>query len=221
MTKTYVMGETTIRALTDINLSVEKGELLSVVGPSGSGKTTLLNMLGALDRPTSGRVIVDGVDITEVPDRSLYRLRRDKVGFIFQRFYMIPTLTALENVLIPTLPIRGGKVSVLERARRLLQEVGLGERMSHRPNQLSGGELQRVAVARSLINEPEILLCDEITGELDTKTGMEIVELLKTVNREEHVTMLFVTHDRDVAVATNRVVTLSDGRMISDQPKQG
>lgn len=219
MTKTYVMGETTIRALTDINLSVEKGELLSVVGPSGSGKTTLLNMLGALDRPTSGRVIIDGVDITEVPDRSLYRLRRDKVGFIFQRFYMIPTLTALENVLIPTLPIRGDKVSVLERARRLLQEVGLGERMSHRPNQLSGGELQRVAIARSLINEPEILLCDEITGELDTKTGMDIVELLKTVNREEHVTMLFVTHDRDVAVATNRVVTLSDGRMISDQPK--
>jgi len=213
------MGETTIRALTDINLSVEKGELLSVVGPSGSGKTTLLNMLGALDRPTSGRVIIDGVDITEVPDRSLYRLRRDKVGFIFQRFYMIPTLTALENVLIPTLPIRGDKVSGLERARRLLQEVGLGERMSHRPNQLSGGEQQRVAIARSLINEPEILLCDEITGELDTKTGMEIVELLKTVNRMELVTTLFVTHDRDVAATTNRVVTLSDGRMISDQPK--
>lgn len=216
LTKIYRLGDTTIEAIKDISFSVESGEFLSIMGPSGSGKTTLLNIMGALDRPTSGRVFIDDVDITQVPEGRLYVIRRNKIGFMFQRFHMIPTLTALENVLVPTLPIKSGKKAFVSRAKDLLSQVGLGDRINHRPSQLSGGEQQRVAIARALINMPEILLCDEITGELDSKTGSEIINLLKTINREGGVTVLLVTHDMDVASVTDRIIALTDGRIASD-----
>ncbi len=216
LTKTYRLGDTTIEAIKDINFSVESGEFLSIMGPSGSGKTTLLNIIGALDSPTSGRVFIDDVDITQVPEGRLYAIRRNKIGFMFQHFHMIPTLTALENVLVPTLPIRKEKKAFVPKAMDLLSQVGLGDRINHRPSQLSGGEQQRVAIARALINSPEILLCDEITGELDSKTGSEIIKLLRRINRNDGVTVLLVTHDAKVASVTDRVIALSDGKITSD-----
>ncbi len=216
LTKTYRLGDTTIEAIKDINFSVESGEFLSIMGPSGSGKTTLLNIIGALDSPTSGRVFIDDVDITQVPEGRLYAIRRNKIGFMFQHFHMIPTLTALENVLVPTLPIRKERKAFVPKAMDLLSQVGLGDRIKHRPSQLSGGEQQRVAIARALINSPEILLCDEITGELDSKTGSEIIKLLRRINRNDGVTVLLVTHDAKVASVTDRVIALSDGKITSD-----
>jgi putative ABC transport system ATP-binding protein len=217
LTKIYKMGPSEIRALDGVNLAIEKGEFLSVMGRSGSGKSTLLNLIGCLDRPTSGTVILDGVEVTRLPKGKLPQIRREKVGFVFQQFNLIPTLTALENV---ELPLRYAGVSGGERRRRAkeaLEQVGLGDRLGHRPMELSGGECQRIAIARAIVNWPAILLADEPTGELDTHTAAEIIDLMHELNREAGVTVVIVTHDPLVASRTDRIIYLSDGRIVREE----
>jgi len=217
LTKIYKMGPSEIRALDGVNLAIEKGEFLSVMGRSGSGKSTLLNLIGCLDRPTSGTVILDGVEVTRLPKGKLPQIRREKVGFVFQQFNLIPTLTALENV---ELPLRYAGVSGGERRRRAkeaLEQVGLGDRLGHRPMELSGGECQRIAIARAIVNRPAILLADEPTGELETHTAAEIIDLMHELNREAGVTVVIVTHDPLVASRTDRIIYLSDGRIIREE----
>ena len=217
LTKIYKMGPSEIRALDWVNLAIERGEFLSVMGRSGSGKSTLLNFIGCLDRPTSGTVILDGMDVTRIPKGLLPRIRREKVGFVFQQFNLIPTLTALENV---ELPLRYAGVPSGERRRRAkeaLEQVGLGDRLGHRPAELSGGECQRVAIARAIVNRPVILLADEPTGELDTHTAAEIIELMHKLNKEAGVTVVIVTHDPLVAARTDRIIYLSDGRIVREE----
>jgi len=198
-----------------VDLAVYPGEFVSVMGPSGSGKTTLLNLIGALDKPTAGRVVLDGVDLSTVPERKLYKVRREKVGFIFQIFYLVSTLSALENVLLPTLPV--GKKKFKEQAEHLLKLVGLEGLENKKPNFLSGGEQQRVAIARSLIMDPPIILADEPTGNLDSQTGSEIFHLLRDLSKNEGKTVLIVTHDPRIAKGTGRIIFLKDGR-VSEQP---
>ena len=219
LTKIYGRGTTRVTALKGVNLRVRRGEFISILGPSGSGKTTLLNMLGALDRPTEGRVIVDRVVTSMVPERRLYKIRREKLGFIFQTYYLVPTMNALQNVLIPTLPIRRNK-RYEKRAERLLDMVGLKGRMYHKPGELSGGEQQRVAIARALILNPSVILADEPTGNLDTKTGAEIIELMQRLNREHEKTFIIVTHDRRIAENTERSLYLEDGRLSDILPEE-
>jgi ABC-type antimicrobial peptide transport system, ATPase component len=216
LTKNYKLGESIVHALRGVSLQINANEFLSIMGPSGSGKTTLLNLLGALDLPTSGKIFFDGVDLTQVPERKLYEVRRKKVGFVFQHFYLIPTLTTIENVFVPVIPIRNN-TRFKSRAKELLSTVGLEERMNHKPNQLSGGEQQRVAICRALINNPKVLFCDEITGELDSATGEKIIGLLKEINQIEGVTVVFVTHDPTVSSKSNRIITLRDGKITSDK----
>ncbi len=216
LTKNYRLGETIVHALDNVSFTIVAGEFLSIMGPSGSGKTTLLNLLGALDIPTSGKVFLGDLDLTQIPERRLYEVRRKKVGFVFQHFYLIPTLTTIENVLIPVVPIKDNK-RFMGRAKKLLDIVGLNGREHHKPSQLSGGEQQRTAICRALINDPEILLCDEITGELDTATADKILSLLKEINQKEGVTLIFVTHDPAVSSCCSRVITLKDGHVFSDK----
>ncbi|KKW05876.1 MAG: ABC-type antimicrobial peptide transport system, ATPase component [candidate division CPR1 bacterium GW2011_GWC1_49_13] len=212
LAKIYGENPLEVRALDGVNLAIKRGEAVSVMGPSGSGKTTLLNMLGALDKPTSGEVVLDGVKLSAVAERHLHRIRREKIGFIFQAYYLVPTLNALENVLVPTIPL--GTNTYPERAQELLERVGLKERMHHKPSQLSGGEQQRVAIARALVNDPAILLADEPTGNLDSKTGGEIVKLLKGLNREKGTTLVVVTHEKEIARQIGRTINFLDGKVV-------
>ncbi|MBU7032071.1 MAG: ABC transporter ATP-binding protein [Theionarchaea archaeon] len=212
--KFYRMGTVTVRALRGINLTIEDGESLSIMGPSGSGKSTLLNLLGALDKPTSGSVYFDGIDLARVDESVLYQLRRKKVGFVFQSFNLIPTLSALENVLIPLVPTTVSKIEGYKRAKELLVTVGLEKRILHKPSEMSGGEQQRVAVARALINNPKIILADEPTGNVDTKTGKEIINLLGDLNRNMKTTLIVVTHDPEISKSTERIIRLRDGAIV-------
>ncbi|MDY6916482.1 MAG: ABC transporter ATP-binding protein [Chloroflexota bacterium] len=216
LSKVYGRGATRVVALRGVNLRVGRGEFVAVVGASGSGKTTLLNMLGALDRPTRGRVYIDGVETSRVPESMLYRVRRDKLGFIFQTYYLVPTLTAIQNVLTPVLPL-GADGQYQGRAEALLKMVGLRKRMHHRPGELSGGEQQRVAIARALILNPGVVLADEPTGNLDSTTAAGIMRLLHWLNEERGKTFIVVTHDADIASGADRAVYLRDGRL-SDAP---
>ncbi len=215
LTKIYGNGYQ-VRALDGVSLCVHAGEFVAVVGPSGSGKSTLLNMIGALDRPTSGEVIIDGAPLSKV--RDLDRFRSETIGFIFQTHNLIPTLTALENVETPTyeLPLRGRERR--RRAEDILRLVGLGERITFLPAQLSGGERQRVAIARALVNRPAIVLADEPTGMLDSHTTQDIMDLLTQLNRSQGTTIIVVTHNHEVARATRRVVTFRDGQIQADVP---
>jgi ABC-type lipoprotein export system ATPase subunit len=215
LTKTYGNGHLVV-ALDAVNLAIRRGEFLAIVGPSGSGKSTLLNLLGALDRPTSGEVVIDGSPLTKVKD--LDRFRSQMVGFVFQTHNLIPTLSARENVEVPMYEssLSGGKRH--QRAAGLLQMVGLGDRQEALPNQLSGGQRQRVAIARALANNPAIVLADEPTGNLDSKTTSEILELLSELNREQGSTLIVVTHNAQVARAARRIVTLRDGKVLRDLP---
>jgi ABC-type lipoprotein export system ATPase subunit len=213
LTKIYGDGEE-IRALDGVNLTIKRGEFVSVMGPSGSGKSTLLYVLGALARPTSGHALINGQDLSEVKD--LDRFRNETIGFIFQLHNLIPTMTALENVEVP---LHEQKMSVKERRRRsreVLELVGLGDRLTHLPNQLSGGQCQRVAVARSLVNQPSLVLADEPTGELDTESSKETIDLMHEMNRQLGTTFIIVTHDPAVARRTERVLIMGDGRIVRE-----
>jgi putative ABC transport system ATP-binding protein len=211
--KEYGSGETLVTAVGGIDLRVRRGEFVVVAGPSGSGKTTLLQLLGALDRPTRGRVLFEGRDLNRMADRELALLRRERIGFIFQQFNLIPTLNATQNVEVAMAPL-GLKVSGRqERAVELLRRVGLGHRLRNLPSQLSGGEQQRVAIARALANLPDVLLADEPTGNIDTRTGEQIVTLLSELNEQDGLTVLLITHDPSIAQSVERVVRLQDGRL--------
>jgi putative ABC transport system ATP-binding protein len=214
ISKVYKMGETEIRALNGISLNVEKGEFLSMVGPSGSGKSTLLNIIGCIDTPSSGEVYFDGTDISKLNDKALTKIRLHKIGFIFQQFYLIPTLTAKENIELPMKEAKLPREKRHKRVEYLLSQVGLEEREKHYPSQLSGGEQQRVAIARALANRPSLLLADEPTGEIDRETSDKIVTLLRKLNTEEEVTLIVVTHDLKIAGHAERQITLEDGKIL-------
>jgi len=214
ISKIYKTGETNVIALKNVNLRIERGEYIAILGPSGSGKSTLLNIIGGLDRPTSGKIYVDGVDLGRLKEGGLARFRAEKIGFVFQFFNLIPTFTALENVMVPAEIIGLKTRDAREKAEKILARVGLEGRFNHFPYQLSGGEQQRVAIARALINNPPLLLCDEPTGNLDTKTGAEIVELLSEINAEYKTTLVIVTHDQRIAKAADRIVNLVDGQIV-------
>jgi putative ABC transport system ATP-binding protein len=216
LTKEYQSGDHRIAVLRDVNFSISDGEFIAIVGPSGSGKTTLLGLLAGLDVPTNGSVLMDGDDLGKLSEDRRAQLRGAKVGFVFQSFQLIPTLTALENVQVP-LELRGDD-GAPARARELLARVGLGDRAHHFPNQLSGGEQQRVAIARAFSNSPRLLFADEPTGNLDSETGAHIVELLETLNRESGTTIVLVTHDLNLARRAQRIIRLADGVVVSDAP---
>jgi putative ABC transport system ATP-binding protein len=206
-------------ALSHIDLIVPRGQMVSIVGPSGSGKSTLLNLIGGLDRPTSGEVAVDGTSLAGVSDDELTKIRRDKIGFVFQFFNLLPTLTCLENVGLP-LHLRGWpRAKVVDRARELLEMVHLGDRMAHLPEQLSGGQRQRVAIARALSIYPPILLADEPTGNLDSQMGDEILELIRDLHQRLGSTVVLVTHDPKIAASCQRTLTLQDGRIVGDMTR--
>jgi len=215
LTQSYRSGAGILTVLQDISFGVEPGEFLAIVGPSGSGKTTLLGLLAGLDRPASGRVWLDGDDLSGMSEDERAALRGAKVGFVFQAYQLIPTLTALENVQVP-LELRGDRDE--GRARELLERVGLGDRTGHYPAQLSGGEQQRVALARAFCTRPRILFADEPTGNLDQRTGAGIIDLMTDLNREAGTTLVLVTHDPDLAGRARRILRLADGRLVSDAP---
>ena len=214
--KTYMLGKVPVNALQGVNLKVEKGDFLAILGPSGSGKSTLLNMIGALDKPTEGKVFIEGVDVSTLNDNELADLRRE-IGFVFQFFNLIPRLTAKGNVEL-TMAILGlGKSERRKRAEELLETVGLKERANHKPAELSGGERQRVAIARALANNPKFLLMDEPTGNIDSKTANEVIELVKRLNEEKGVTIIIVIHDQQITSQTKRTVQMLDGLIIQEQ----
>jgi len=213
VSKIYGKGRTAVKALSNINLKIKEGEFLAIIGPSGSGKTTLLNIMGALDKPTSGEVFIDNINISKIKESNLYKVRREKVGFIFQSYYLIPTLSALQNVLVPTFPLRSDKNKFLKRAKLLFKEVGLLGKEERRPAELSGGEQQRVAIARSLILDPPLILADEPTGNLDSKRGLAIINLMKNLNKKENKTFIIVTHNFQIAKICDRIIKLEDGKI--------
>lgn len=216
LVKVYRMGSQNVRALDGVTLNIEHGEFVAFMGRSGSGKSTLLNLIGCLDRPTSGAVLLDGVDVTKLPERALPKIRCSRIGFVFQHFNLIPTLTAQENVL---LPLKYARISASEAPRRaieMLEAVEIGHRLRHRPTELSGGEQQRVAIARALVNRPAVVLADEPTGEVDSQTAASIVALMKHLNETLGQTFLVVTHDPQVAESAKRVIRMKDGRIESD-----
>jgi putative ABC transport system ATP-binding protein len=215
--KTYYLGQEEVPILKGINFKIYAGEFLAIVGPSGSGKSTLMNLLGCLDRPSSGDIIVNGQDVNKLNDIGLAHLRGKEIGFIFQQFNLIPRLTAYENIMLPTYASKKEGINYPEKAKELLTMIGLGERMKHKPTELSGGQSQRVAIARSLINEPTILLADEQTGNLDSKTTEEVMGYFKKLNKTG-ATIIMITHNHELAVQTNRVITIRDGRITSDEP---
>jgi putative ABC transport system ATP-binding protein len=216
LTRTFEVGETTVEALRSINLTVDRGQFVALVGPSGSGKSTLLNLVGGLDRPTSGQLWIDGVELSASKEKALTEHRRRRVGFVFQSFNLLPRLTAVENVALPLMFVGVAQSERLDRAVELLAQVGLSDRLDHRPTQLSGGEQQRVAIARALVNHPAIILADEPTGNIDTATGAEIMALLRRLNREQGVTLLLVTHDPEAASFADRIIQLRDGKITEE-----
>ena len=218
VTKVYAMGEVAVNAVAGITMTVEPGELLSIVGPSGSGKSTLMNILGCLDVPSTGKYVLDGSDVGQLNDNQLAELRGQKIGFIFQTYNLLPRLSALANVQLPLL--YGGGKDGRQRSIAALEKVGLGGRLKHKPPELSGGEQQRVGIARALVKDPSIILADEPTGNLDTQSGNDIMAVLHQLHDEEGITVLIVTHDPEIAATTNRVVSMRDGFVVSDQTSQ-
>ena len=217
LTKVYQVGETEIRALDGVDLEIPRGQFVSIMGPSGSGKSTLLNVMGCIDTPSSGSLQIMGKEVSSLGDRELTAIRLDTIGFIFQQFYLIPTLNAIENVELPMKEARLPKETRHRRAVELMDMVDLSHRLNHLPNQLSGGEQQRVAIARALANEPQILLADEPTGEVDSRTSDNILGIMEQLNREQGLTMVVVSHDPTVANRAPRRLTMMDGRIEGDR----
>jgi len=215
--KTYIVGEVEVRALRGVSLDVAPGEFVAITGPSGSGKSTLMHILGCLDRPTSGKYVLDGQDVSRMSKDQLAEVRNKKIGFVFQGFNLLSRTTALDNVELPLL-YRGG-IRTAERHRRAIEAlsaVGLGKRSDHHPNQLSGGQQQRVAIARALITQPSILLADEPTGNLDTRTSIEVMGIFQRLNKERGITVLLITHEHDIAEYGTRIISCRDGHIVSD-----
>ncbi len=215
----FNLGDETIHALKEINLDISKNEYVALMGPSGSGKSTLMNILGCLDTPSAGQYFLEGNDVSKSSDNTLAAVRNKQIGFIFQTFNLIPRLTTIENVALPLIYAGWSKKQRDERAIEVLQQVGLGDRMKHKPNELSGGQRQRVAVARALVNHPSLILADEPTGNLDTKTSYEIMKLFEEIHNNGN-TIIVVTHEEDIALYTHRIVRMRDGLIESDQPNE-
>jgi putative ABC transport system ATP-binding protein len=223
LTKTYHVGDVSVQALHHVDLSIEAGECVAITGPSGSGKSTLMHILGCLDRPTSGAYQLAGKDVSTLSRDELARVRNETIGFVFQSFNLLPRTSAVENVELPML-YSNARVSISERrqrARAALASVGLDDRATHHPNQLSGGQQQRVAIARALMTEPPLLLADEPTGNLDTRTGAEVLQIFRTLQQERGITVILITHDRHVAEYASRIVNMRDGRVVSDKQNIG
>ena len=224
LTRVYHVGDVSVRALAGLTLTVEAGEFLAIMGASGSGKTTLMNILGCLDRPSGGQYFFEGVDVAELSEPDLARIRSTRIGFVFQSFNLLARASALENVALPLFYADGGAARRSQRRARAadtLRGLGLGDRERNTPSQLSGGQQQRVAIARALINGPSVILADEPTGNLDSRTSDEILDVLRALNRAQGVTVIVVTHNPGVAATTDRIVTMRDGRIVSDGPVAG
>jgi len=216
VTKTYRLGEVQVQALRGVNMKASRGEIVAIMGPSGSGKSTILNLVGALDRPTSGKVIIAGKDISKMPENRLGDIRRGSIGYIFQFYNLIPVLTAYENVELPMLIAGIGKEKRIARTHELMELVGLADRADHRPDELSGGEQQRVAVARALSKRPPLVLADEPTGDLDSKSGLQVMTVLKDLAKKELSTVVMVTHDHQMASLADRILEIRDGRIVKE-----
>lgn len=214
--KTYHMGEAAVQALRGVSCHVEKGEMVAIIGPSGCGKSTLMHIMGCLDTPTSGRYFLEGDEVSKLSDLQLAELRNKKIGFVFQSFNLLPRTSASANVELPLL--YGNSNNGRKRALEALEKVGLGHRASHMPNQLSGGEQQRVAIARALVNKPTIILADEPSGNLDSKSSNEIISILEKLNREDGITIVLVTHEAEVAARAKRIISMRDGLIVDDKP---
>ena len=215
LTKHYKRGSEVIHALDGVSLEIEKGEFIAIVGRSGSGKTTMLDLMGLLLKPTAGSLVIDDVDTTKLKDRERARVRARKVGFVFQEYNLLSGLNVLENVMMPLRYVKDGKDGK-QRALELIERVGLADRMRHRPTELSGGQAQRVAIARSMINRPSLILLDEPTGAVDTETAQQLIDLMKRLNKEDGVTIILVTHDLDIAGQASRHIRLKDGKVLAD-----
>ena len=212
--KTYSMGESEVHALRGISFAIEQGEFLSIMGPSGSGKSTCMNMIGCLDRPTSGLVEINGKETAKMTEKELALLRNQTVGFVFQQYHLIASMNVLENVMLPLKYQKVEKSERVERAKQALEAVGLGERIKHRPHELSGGKKQRVAIARAMITKPKILLADEPTGALDSTTGKQVMEMFSKINQEQGTTVIIVTHDPGIGASTERCIKILDGQLV-------
>ena len=214
--KTYVMGDNVVHALNHVDVTIDYGEFTSIMGASGSGKSTMMNILGCLDRPTSGEYFLDGKEIAGYNDDELAHTRNAKIGFVFQNFNLLPKLTAQANVALPLIYAGVSEEERMERAKKALEAVGLGDRLDHKPMEMSGGQRQRVAIARALINDPPVIMADEPTGNLDTKSSYEIMEIFKKMN-EQGKTVIMVTHEPDIAAYTKRILVMRDGKLVSDE----